>query len=348
MTEIYCNAISQEKWDSFVNNIEKSTMAHLYGWKNVIKKTYGHKSYYFHLEKDGEIKSILPLCYIDSKLFGRKLVSMPFLDYGGLCSKDQSVDRENHFPEILQKIISLSKEIKADIIELRHLENHHLSWASHQEKVTMLLALQPTEELMWQALPSERRNRIRKAQKNDLSTSIGALDIIDEFYRTFAVNMRDLGSPVHSKRFFINIIEEFPAKTKIMLVKHQSMVIGAALCFIHNNTISIPWVSSLRSHFDLYPNNILYWDAMKFAISQGCTCFDFGRSSHGSGTFLFKKRWGATPKQLYWDMHMVNAEVNSNHKISNPNYQFALKIWQKLPVAVSCIIGPPIRKNISN
>ena len=33
-------------WDTYVNAHPQSTLYHVSGWKNVIEKTYGHKTYY--------------------------------------------------------------------------------------------------------------------------------------------------------------------------------------------------------------------------------------------------------------------------------------------------------------
>lgn len=346
--EMLCNQITEYEWDKFVETNETSSMAHLYGWKNVIENSYGHKAYYFHLIENGEILAISPFVFIKSRIFGKQLVSMPFLDYGGICVKKE-YHTKSAVDKVLESVLVLSKELNADFIDLRHLHNINSGWKTKLEKVTMIMDLKSSEDSMWKALASERRNRIRKALKNDLEASFFGSEAVDEFYNIFAENMRDLGSPVHSKLFFMNIMKIFDTMTKIILVKQKSNTIGAALCFFFKDTISIPWVSSLRSHFTLYPNNILYWEAIKYAINQGYRRFDFGRSSQGSGTYDFKKRWGAKPVQLFWDYYdKKNIDSSSRDFDSSLKYQVALKIWQKIPVSLSKVIGPTIRKNISN
>ncbi len=346
--EVFCNQISELEWDKFVETNETSSMAHLYGWRRVIENSYGHSTYYFHLMVKDEISAILPFVFIKSRIFGKQLVSMPFLDYGGICiNKEYCI--KSAVDKILDSVQALSQELGTDVIDLRHLHNIHSGWKTRLEKVTMIMDLESSEDSMWKALTSERRNRIRKAKKSNLEASFFGPEAVDEFYDIFAVNMRDLGSPVHSKLFFVNIMKIFDTRTKIILIKQNSRTIGAALCFFFKDTISIPWVSSLRSHFALYPNNILYWDAIKYAIDHGCRSFDFGRSSRGSGTYDFKKRWGAKPVQLFWDYQDRNNIDSPSHELnSSQKYQIALKIWQKIPVSLSRVIGPTIRKYISN
>ena len=59
--------------------------------KTLLKKTYGHKPIYLFAEEDGEVKGILPLFLIKSLIFDKKLVSLPFTMYGGVCSEDDTV-----------------------------------------------------------------------------------------------------------------------------------------------------------------------------------------------------------------------------------------------------------------
>ncbi len=75
---------SDEKaWDEYVLNHPDSTFYHQTGWKHVVEKSYGHKPYYLLAKEDGVIKGVLPLFFMKSLLFGRKLVSLPFAPYGG-------------------------------------------------------------------------------------------------------------------------------------------------------------------------------------------------------------------------------------------------------------------------
>lgn len=349
MKELLCNQLSNSVWDEFVEANKSSTMEHLSGWKDVIERSYGLKSYYLQIVEKDELLGILPLVSINSRIFGRQLVSMPFLDCGGICVKDGG-DTKDIVDRFINGVLALSKELRADLVDLRHLYDLNLGWKTSLQRVNMVMELKSDEDSMWKALTSERRNRIRKSKKNELETSFYGLDAIDEFYNILAVNMRDLGSPVHSKEFFINIMKVFENRTKIIVVNQGSKPIGAAICFFFKDTISVPWVSSLRDSFRLYPNNILYWEVIRYGCNHGYKHFDFGRSSIGSGTFEFKKQWGAKPVQLYWNYYNTGKNTeNVNHDISGSmKYQLALKIWQKIPVSLSKIIGPGIRKFISN
>ncbi|HEU5322339.1 MAG TPA: hypothetical protein VFX28_16155, partial [Methylomirabilota bacterium] len=77
-------ADADKAWDRFVERHPLATVAHLGGWGRVAGRAYGHEAIYLAAAADGEVVGVLPLVLVRSRLFGRRLVSMPFLDYGGV------------------------------------------------------------------------------------------------------------------------------------------------------------------------------------------------------------------------------------------------------------------------
>ena len=49
----------------------------------------------------------------------------------------------------------------------------------------------------------------RKPIKEGLTSKTGGAELLDDFYRVFLVNMRDLGSPVHSLKLMRQVLGEF-------------------------------------------------------------------------------------------------------------------------------------------
>ena len=58
---------------------------------------------------------------------------------------------------------------------------------------------------------------ILKPIKEGCTADVGNIDLLDDFYNVFSSNMRDLGSPVHPKKLFKNILSEFPEEARICL-----------------------------------------------------------------------------------------------------------------------------------
>jgi len=114
----------------------------------------------------------------------------------------------------------------------------------------------------------------------------------------------------------------------------------------YRGTIEALWSSSLYEFSHLKPNMFLYWSILCFAGEKGFRTFDFGRSSVGSGTHRFKKQWGAEEVPLHWLYWVPEGAALPELNNENPRYQVAIRIWKKLPVSFTKLIGPPIVKRL--
>lgn len=329
-------------WDQFVLSRPDCNLYHHVGWKEVIEKSYDHKCFYLMARDHSDLKGILPLVWIKSRIFGSSLTSLPFLDSAGIVADDSQTSQS-----LLQEAVRLCHAHDIDYLELRQFKALEHPLETDTRKVCLTLDLKSDSESMWNSLSSERRNRIKKATKSGLQVQFGDREMLPRFYEIWIQNMRALGSPPHSIRFFDNILRVFAPFSKIIMVKYHNTNIGGALCLFFKHRFTVPWVSSLRQYFDLYPNNILYWEAMKFAMKEGCKIFDFGRSTVGSGTYAFKVRWGAKEEQLFWQFRTHKRSGLTVPSIENPRYRLASRVWSKLPITMTRLIGPNIRKYIT-
>lgn len=333
---------SLEDWDRYVASHAEATNYHRAAWRRVIEKSFGHRTHYLAAaDGDGHIRGILPLVHMRSKLFGSFLVSLPFFNYGGLLADSAATAKL-----LLQKAGELRSETAAEYVELRHRGAVIDSLPSKQHKVTMILNLGESEEAQWKGFNAKLRNQVRKAEKSGLVPILGGLELLDGFYDVFARNMRDLGTPVYNKSFFRNIISAFPENTRIISIKLGQKTIASGILTWFKDTLEVPWASSIRDYREMCPNNLLYWEAIKFAIQIKSTKFDFGRSTPGEGTYRFKKQWGAEPVQLYWQYLLRDGKKMPELNNKNPKYEMAIKVWQKLPLALTNLLGPMIVKNI--
>jgi serine/alanine adding enzyme len=276
---------------------------------------------------------VLPLVLMRSRLFGHHLVSMPFLDAGGLCTAgDRVVD-----DALVRAAIELAKGSGAHL-ELRHTADRPIPLVPWLHKVTMVLNLSEGEDAVWSRIPDNRRRQVRKARRAGLTASVHGSEALADFYRILATNLRDLGSPMHRREFFRRIMDAFGEDARIVLVRERDAVIGAGLMLVQGDWAGMPWVGSLRSTFARAPNQLLYWEVFRHAIARGCQVFDFGRSSPGGGTYEAKRQWGAEPVQLYW--HRLPGE-NSDGDVQR--WQWGTEVWRRLPVPVANAIGAAVR-----
>jgi FemAB-related protein (PEP-CTERM system-associated) len=332
----------QGECEEFIRRHLSGSLYHHPGWCEVIRKTYEHECLYLHARTDEGTVGVLPLAFVRSRIFGVSLTSLPYLDAAGVVADNAETSHG-----LFEEAIRLGRERSVDYLELRQTEPLVGQLQTETHKVSLTLPLADDPEGQWRALSSERRNRIRKTEKAELTGVIGGGELLVDFYRIWSENMRDLGSPAHSRDFFGNILKVFEPFARLIMIKRHDKFIGGAVCLWFKDWFYVPWVSSLRSHFRFYPNNLLYWEAMKLAIAEGCRVFDFGRSSVGSGTHTFKKRWGAAEKPLYWQFKTFRGGPARGPGPESLKYRLAVGLWKRLPLGLSRSWGPKIRKYIT-
>ena len=144
-----------------------------------------------------------------------------------------------------------------------------------------------------------------------------------------------------------NVLEQFPEQAKIVTVYKNTLPVASSLVVGFKDTLENPWASALRQYSRLSPNMLLYWTMLEYACDNGYNCFDFGRSSPDEGTYKFKKQWGGKPNPLHWHYISLNDQPFEEGTSEKSKFDKAIHYWQKLPVLVTQIIGPMIRKQIA-
>lgn len=318
--------------------------------------------------KDQEIVGVLPFIQIKSWLFGSNLSSMPFCDSGGVLAADGSIERI-----LIEEGLWIANTLRVPVLELRQykplgcLNDHEFidetsqcgilrvktvpSWSvsamTDKNKVRMLADLPGDPDILMKSFKPKLRSQIRKPIKEGLVVKIGNIELVNDFYDVFAENMRDLGSPVHSKKFIVETVKAFSSAANVFVVYSNHKPLAGSVTIGFNDTLSNPWASSLRRHSHLAPNMLLYWSMLEFACQNCYRRFDFGRSTIGEGTYRFKAQWGARPEPLYWYRFYKTGGQDRSSQLDKDKMSKMIEYWKKLPVSVTKIIGPRIRKYIS-
>jgi FemAB-related protein (PEP-CTERM system-associated) len=311
-------------------------------WLDVLHRGLRQMPYCLEAIQDGKPCGVLGLSYLNTWLFGRFLVSLPYVNYGGVAADNDEVARL-----LIDRAIRLADELQVRYLELRHEKPvvHPALTTRSGGKVHMRRTLPRTPEELWKKIDGKVRNQVRKGQKSGLTVAWGGLDLLDEFYAVFSHNMRDLGTPVFGRELFRCILEQFPGQAEFCVVRAEKEPAAAALLLHGRGVTEVPSASCLRHYNRHCANMLLYWHLLERAIQRGQSVFDFGRSSPGSGTYDFKEQWGATPSPAEWQYY-VRSGAMTDMRPDNPRYQRMIHLWQKLPVWFTRLIGPPIVRGI--
>lgn len=316
---------------------------HCQAWLNAICKGLKHKSFVLlHRESNGVANGILPLVLVRSRLFGKFLVSLPYLNTGGPWSDKQSVASA-----LVTRSCELADELNVRYLELRlerPIEHPHLT-VTRTEKVHMRLALPNSDAALDASFKSKLRSQVKKSNEHGLTIAWGRLELLNDFYRVFAINMRDLGTPVFSRNLFREILTSFSDEAELCIVKKDSMSVAAGLLVHSRGVTEVPSASSLRAYNHTNANMWMYRNLLKRAIERGSHTFDFGRSSVDSGTYKFKAQWGAVSHPANWQYYIRQGSADEMRPDSEGKKKL-VRIWQRLPVALTRLIGPAIIRGV--
>lgn len=333
-----CNEEDRERWDQFVISHAECTNYHRWSWKHVFQEVFGWPAIYLLAEQGGKVRGILPLIW-QKCLLRSYLSSMPHLKGGGIVADEPEIENV-----LLESAIEAARRTNATYLELRHLQQHDLPLVPRQDKVGAVLGIEADSEERFRRLEKKTRNLVRKSLTFGMTAEFGGSELLTEFYDVHRRNMHDLGSPSYSRQFFSEILNRFPDDTRICVARMGRETVAAAFLLGFRGTLEVAWASSDRKFLGLKPNMFLYWSILTFAAEQGYEFLDFGRSSRGSGTYEFKLQWGAVPSNLYWGYWL-------NRRASMPStrrqgMQVASRMWQRLPAAVTNVLGPKLVAHI--
>lgn len=336
----------QGDWQTYVHSHPHASLYHDVRWRSTITRVFQHRAHYLVARDDeNRIRGVLPLIRQRSRLFGDFLTSLPFLNYGGALADADS---------IATQLMNVAAELGAQL-GVRHVEFRDFvqrsDWQCRDDKVTMRLQLPEDSNVLFAALGGKLRAQIRRPERDGGTIEIGtgkaeAIKLLDDFYRVFAHNMRDLGTPVYPKRWFAAVCNDFPDQVSISVARVDGRAVGAGFMLRHRMSMEIPWASTVRHANHTGINMLMYWRHIEHAVLLGCRVFDFGRSTRHSGTYRFKEQWGAEPTPLFWHYWSRHHDALPQINPTNPRFKAAIAIWRRMPVWTTRLIGPLIVRSI--
>lgn len=328
-------------------------------WKKIIEKTYPNCTpIYFFNKKNNEINSLFPFFLVKSRLFGDRIISLPFIDF---CGPRGGFD-ENFLKEIIKYFKENFKD-KLNYVEIRLNESvqdygkiEELLIKENFQKVLgrqqFVLNLEnESEENLWKNFEHDTRKAIRKALKSDLIVKeVLNEDDLDDFYNFYALSMRNFGTPQHSKDFFINFLIYGRDNFKLLKCYKNNKLISFLMVFYNKDNVYAAYNFSDKDFLMYQPNDLLYWEIIKWALKNKMKFFDLGQveanapeNSHAAGIYRFKKKWLAKLYErpyfcLYFDEKKENERVNDKKS----RYEKAITIWKKTPMSLIKTVGPKL------
>jgi len=284
--------------------------------------------------------------------FGKKLISIPFLDSGGFLG--------NPSKETIKEIKEFAKKEKLKDIEIR-INNFFPNFEKTKElllnegfkfvknKQQAISILPNSQEKLWEDFHKHTRNDIRKAERSGIiAKKINNLDELKKFYKIYSIQIRNFGTPQHSFKFFKNIFKNLGADFFGLNCYLQKRVIASLIAFYGKGYCYVGFNVSTPKFREFRPNDLLYWETIKESITRGALNFDMGQvnsdylnNSREGGLTKFKEKWGPKKYDKFIFNLYSNGEINKKEKL-----KLFRVVWKRLPLSISKKIGPNITKRL--
>ena len=333
-------------WDAFVAAHPSGTFCHRATWAPVIERAFGHTPLYAVAEQDGAMVGVLPLVHVKTRLFGNSLMSTPFCVYGGPLVTDPAV-----LPALDTHVAQLMARTGARVTEFRLRDTVEGlpddAWPTRADLyVTFRKPIGPDDDANLKAIPRKQRAMVRKGIDRGLVPHVGPAT--DGLHAIYAESVRNLGTPVFSRRYFRILAEAFGPDQDVVTITDDGRPVAAVLSFYDRARGEVlPYYGGgTAAAREAHAADYMYWAVMRHAAAQGITLFDFGRSKAGTGAFAFKKNWGFVPEPLHYRYRLAAGARIPDHNPLNPKYRLMIAAWKRLPLPVANLIGPPIVRGI--
>ena len=185
---------------------------------------------------------------------------------------------------------------------------------------------------------------VRKGIERGLAATVDR--DVDALHPIYAESVRNLGTPVFSRRYFRILADTFGSDMDVLTVHDGPTPVASVMNFYWRDEVLPYYGGGTAAARECHANDFMYWEVMRHAAARGAKMFDYGRSKVGTGSFAFKKNWGFVPEPLQYCFRLAPGAAVPEVNPLNPKYRLFIAAWKRLPLPVANVIGPHIVRGL--
>jgi lipid II:glycine glycyltransferase (peptidoglycan interpeptide bridge formation enzyme) len=264
-----------------------------------------------------------------------KTISLPFLDIVNIFKiNEEDIPKSQNLEIRLSEFNKDFSKLKKKILSFGFSEN---PMKAH------IISELTNEEDFWKRFHKHTRNDIRKAKKCGLKLKrIENIKDLRKFYSLYTKEMKNFGTPQHSFNFFRNCFEILKRDFFGLNCYKDKKLISSIILFVEEDYGYVSFNVSNPNFRNLRPNDIIYWEMIKWSIKNKIKYLDVGqvdlnpeKDSREEGLLKFKRKWlGKEYKKIYFTRGF---SYDSSRRNSLKKFK---KVWRYLPSLIIKLIGP--------
>jgi CelD/BcsL family acetyltransferase involved in cellulose biosynthesis len=286
-------------WLDLVAEAPNATVFHLPAWARALAGTYGFSTAVL-VDRDGSgrVAAGVPVAHV-RRLAGRALVSLPFTD--GCAPVARNAES---LTALAAGLLDWSSR-RGVPIEVRGAVPTTRGWTQAVAGVEHVLDLRPGAESLRGRFSATHRRWLRRAERSGLRVRIGrSADEMEAFYGLHLLTRRRQGVPVQPRRFFDAIWRHLVAAghgTVILAQTPAGRAVAGVVVLASNGTAIVKFQASDVTSWELRPNHLCCWTAIRWAADTGHHRLEFGRTeSRHVGLQQWKAGWGGDAVPLIY------------------------------------------------
>ncbi len=290
----FCEAVDKLDLPDFKKNLFSSD-----DWVGVILKTYHSKIYVKYIEREGRVASYIIYSVVKNFLEW-KICMLSYSDYcdGNVETledwKTFFVSLREEYPQYRLALRNLRDPLVRQMPELKHLseENFHV------------LDLKPDLQKIWQNTNDSFKSAVKQSEKSGVIVRRCEKNELKKFY-DLHLSIRKHKYKIFPQpyRFFEVIWDEMISKgngTLLGAYSPQGEFIGGNIYLLCGDTFYYKFNTSALAALKYRPNNLLFWEGIKYAKALKCQSLDLGSSGlEQKGLVLFKDHTGASAMRIH-------------------------------------------------
>ena len=300
--------LSDEEWDSFVDQSDNGTLFHKRAFLNYHPKDrFNDASIY--VTKNGKILSAFTAAVIERE--GKKILSShPGASYGGFVYDSDLNFKDAH--DLVDMLLEYSRSLKVDRIQLtsppiiyQTKYSNYFDFALYRNgfnylkrDVSSIVQLDFDKEKLLDTYRAEARTATKKAMKQGIK--IAECDLFDEYYEILKKNLklRHNVNPAHTLDELKLLKKMFPAKIRLWgAFLKDKLTAGVCNFSVNPNVVLAFYISHDEAYQEYRPVNLLFYEIMKQYQQEGFRFLDFGiftvNMEPNWGLGRFKENFGA-------------------------------------------------------
>jgi hypothetical protein len=285
------NPLEIPGWDELLLKFKEATIFHSAGWARVLGEAYGYHPAYAVADKGNGFETLMPMMDVQSRLTGRRGVSLPFTDFCEPLARDRA-----GFEGAVKLLLDHGRSLGWRHMEWRGGGEYFQGEPSTVSYYQHHLDLRCDEKSLFSSFRRSTKTNINHAEKKGLRIEIteGA-SAVKAFHRLNRITHKLHGLPPQPFLFFQTIHKHLFSRHQglvALAIYHDKPVAGAL--FLHFGKQAIYKYAALdRKYQHLRPSNLVIWEALKWYGRRGFEILHFGRTEpENTGLLQFKRGWG--------------------------------------------------------